>query len=130
MEQEEVPKESVPSDLELEASNNQKSVSSPNNCIFSMVLHTSDVRPKQSTVHLHTFADSSQTPKINHSSVNLHSGSNLSKHRENFFTNRVASLWNELPDTVVYAKSTSAFKDKSDKFRSQQLAANDTTIVE
>ncbi|RNA00491.1 rab GTPase-activating 1-like isoform X1, partial [Brachionus plicatilis] len=34
MEQEEEPKESVHSDLELEASNNQKPVSSPNNCIF------------------------------------------------------------------------------------------------
>ncbi|RNA37772.1 hypothetical protein BpHYR1_023956 [Brachionus plicatilis] len=54
----------------------------------------------------------------------------LSKPRENFLTNRVASLWNELPDTVVSAKSTNAFKDKFDKFRSQQLAANDTTIVE
>ncbi|RNA15682.1 hypothetical protein BpHYR1_044911 [Brachionus plicatilis] len=43
MEQEEVPKESVPSDLKLEASNNQKPVSTPNNCIFFMVLHTSDV---------------------------------------------------------------------------------------
>ncbi|RNA33365.1 hypothetical protein BpHYR1_000340 [Brachionus plicatilis] len=53
----------------------------------------------------------------------------LSKPRENFFTNR-ASLWNELPDTVVSAKSTNAFKDKFDEFRSQQLAANDTTIVE
>ncbi|RNA33602.1 RNA-directed DNA polymerase from mobile element jockey-like [Brachionus plicatilis] len=78
---------------------------------------------KQSTVHLHAFADSSQTPKINHSSMNLRKKPRLrkqlclSKPRENFFTNRVASLWNELPDTLF------------DKFRSQQLAANDTSIV-
>ncbi|RNA39665.1 hypothetical protein BpHYR1_022091 [Brachionus plicatilis] len=53
----------------------------------------------------------------------------LSKPRENFFTNREASLWNELPDTVVSAKSTNAFKDKFDKFSSQQLVANYTTIT-
>jgi hypothetical protein len=34
--------------------------------------------------------------------------------RFNFFTNRVASMWNKLPDDVVNAKSLNSFKAKID----------------
>ncbi|RNA29074.1 hypothetical protein BpHYR1_044132 [Brachionus plicatilis] len=61
----------------------------------------------------------------------VNSGSNSAcQSQRKLFTNKVASLWNELPEAVISATSTNAFKDKFDKIRSQQLAANNTTMVE
>ncbi|RMZ95532.1 hypothetical protein BpHYR1_028803 [Brachionus plicatilis] len=48
---------------------------------------------------------------------------------ENFFTKRVGSMLNEQPNSVISATSTNAFKNKFDKFRSEQSAVNFTTIV-
>ena len=52
------------------------------------------------------------------------------KSRENFFTNRVSALWNELPDDVINAASINAFKSEYDKFRHQQQLGSRTTIAE
>ena len=35
--------------------------------------------------------------------------------RQNFFSQRVVNYWNALPDCVVEAKSTNAFKNQLDK---------------
>ena len=40
--------------------------------------------------------------------------------RKNFFTNRITSVWNSLPDFVVCAKNTNNFKNLLDKFWSNQ----------
>ena len=50
--------------------------------------------------------------------------------RENFFTNRVSALWNELPENVINAASVNVFKSKFDKFRLQQQLSSNTTIAE
>ena len=41
-----------------------------------------------------------------------------SRARENFFTNRVVTTWNVLPDQIVNANSINGFKNKLDQFRS------------
>ena len=40
--------------------------------------------------------------------------------RKYFFTNRVAPIWNSLPDVVVSAPSVSSFKNRLDKYMSSQ----------
>ena len=40
--------------------------------------------------------------------------------RQNFFTNRIVSVWNCLPDEVVTAKNTNTFKNLLDKFWNNQ----------
>ena len=47
-----------------------------------------------------------------------------SKARDNFFTNRVCQIWNELPDPIVNAISVNSFKNKLDKFRHQPEAVS------
>ena len=36
--------------------------------------------------------------------------------RHNFFTNRIAKAWNELPVDVIEAKSVNSFKARPDKY--------------
>ena len=36
--------------------------------------------------------------------------------RENFFTNRIANEWRELPAHIVNSKSKNAFKNRIDKY--------------
>ena len=36
--------------------------------------------------------------------------------RHNFFTNRIAKAWNELPENVIEAKSVNSFKARLDKY--------------
>lgn len=50
----------------------------------------------------------------------LFPSNNYNKIRDNFFTNRVINVWNSLPDNVVCAKTTNAFKNLLDKFWSNQ----------
>ena len=50
----------------------------------------------------------------------LFPSNNYNKIRDNFFTNRVINIWNSLPDNVVCAKTTNAFKNLLDKFWSNQ----------
>jgi len=52
------------------------------------------------------------------------------KAREQFFSNRIASDWNELPEHVINSASLNSFKNNLDKFRKQQLGNQMTTIVE
>ena len=40
--------------------------------------------------------------------------------RKFFFTNRVANMWNSLPNSFVHAESTDVFKRLLDKFWSNQ----------
>ena len=41
----------------------------------------------------------------------LSPSNNYNKIHDNFFTNRVINIWNSLPDNVVCAKTTNAFKN-------------------
>ena len=50
----------------------------------------------------------------------LFPSNNYNKIRDNFFTNRVINIWNSLPDNVVCAETTNAFKNLLDKFWSNQ----------
>ena len=52
------------------------------------------------------------------------------KARENFFTNRIANNWNNLPDSIVYSSSTNNFKNNLDNFWDQQLAGSETAIAD
>ena len=52
------------------------------------------------------------------------------KAREQFFSNRIATDWNELPENVINSASLNSFKNNLDKFRKQQLGSLMTTIVE
>jgi hypothetical protein len=47
--------------------------------------------------------------KLNQSSVKY-------DHRKHFFTNRVVSLWNSLPDGVVESNTINCFKSRLDKY--------------
>ena len=40
--------------------------------------------------------------------------------RKHYFTNRVINLWNDLPDTVIQAKTLNSFKNRLDRFWSDQ----------
>jgi len=48
----------------------------------------------------------------------------LDKHRtkylRKYFTNRIINLWNNLPDTVVMSETVNQFKNRLDKFWSNQ----------
>ena len=54
---------------------------------------------------------------------NLKLAKKLTKSRpaQNFFTNRIITIWNNLPATVVNAKTTNSFKNQLDKYYKQQL---------
>jgi len=40
--------------------------------------------------------------------------------RKYFFTNRIVNVWNSLPDTVVMSETVNQFKNRLDKFWSNQ----------
>ena len=40
--------------------------------------------------------------------------------RKLFFSNRIAAIWNSLPNIVVSAESTNIFKNRLDKFWANQ----------
>ena len=44
----------------------------------------------------------------------------------NFFTNRVAGVWNKLPEEIVYARSLNSFKAKVDVWLMKQ---NEATAI-
>jgi len=40
----------------------------------------------------------------------------LRRHYYDYFTHRIVSVWNSLPDSVVFAESVNSFKSRLDKF--------------
>ena len=50
--------------------------------------------------------------------------------RNNFFTNRIANAWNELPDSIVNSVTINRFKNKLDKFKDQQSNQVSTIAVQ
>ena len=73
-------------------------------------------RPKDSVVNLNINENSNTRGnryKLTQNSIHY----NL---RQNFFTNRIVSVWNCLPDEVVTAKNTNTFKNLLDKFWNNQ----------
>jgi len=45
--------------------------------------------------------------------------------RRHYFTRRIVSVWNSLPDSVVSAESVNSFKSRLDKFWSMHYFAYD-----
>ena len=47
--------------------------------------------------------------------------------RANFFSNRVISLWNSLPEQVVAAKTTNEFKTRLDRYWADKAQSSHTS---
>ena len=55
-------------------------------------------------------------------SLNLSLSRNTSRIRRTFFSQRVVTDWNRLPQHVIEAPSTNAFKNRLDKFWQQDMS--------
>ena len=91
----------------------------------------------QNAVSLHALSNIQEREPLDAPSANLrHIKPRLTrqicnvKARENFFTNRIANNWNNLPDSIVYSSSTNNFKNNLDNFWDQQLAGSETAIAD
>ena len=101
------------------------------------IIQMNKIEKGLSVVRLHALTGVAPTPDPELSSSNLRRSKLrlirqfcTSKSREQFLTNRVASLWNEIPEATLNSISVNAFKDKFDKFSLQQKNRNNTTIAE